>query len=284
MSKDGALTGQALADYQQAWNKANGANSDYSNAMAAGQPAGGSVPVLRAPQGYVGPSAGANGVYGAPQAPAQSYSQPYVGGGGAAMFGGATGASGVGFSAPSVSGGSISAPNITNTAQTDPNLTDYLNQIKARTQGSGTLPANLQLLAQGAGQMAEGARNQLGSSLARRGMLGNSGAQEALGSEISNNAIGQYTRAGKEAVLGREGQIDSLLGGSAAAFAEPARQALAEKGFNLAQWQAGTNATLAQQDMSLRAQVAAQQAQAQQAALANQQLQAMTSLYSNLYY
>lgn len=267
-NKDGSLTGEDLANYQAAWNQQNGANYDYSRAMAAGQPAG-SIQVLNAPPGWSSSTynpqlAAATGgkVVNPTQAAAQSvsYGTPSYGatassGGLPSLGGGASGSGGGGLSVTGAGGSNTAAPNADISAFQQM-YKDRYTQLQNANKPNDALTKRMQDLTGGQIQDASaGAQQQLSENLARRGVAGGGvendlrgrvaeSAQRAGAAAKANIAIG---RAGQEeqANLARDQQLNSLLLGGTGVAGMNAQLQLANQELALRQYQIEQQAALA---------------------------------------
>ena len=180
-------------------------------------------------------------------------------------------------------GGFQAGPDLTNTAGTNPDLRDYLDRVKKRMDGDQGAGMATTLAGQRIGEFANGQRSALGGSLARRGMLGNSGSEGSLGSEIGVNATSQFAQAAAGIASDAERRRDDMLMGSAGAFAEPGRQGLADRSLGLQQWQAQTQAQLQREGMRQNVENMSWQRQMDAARLAQENQRQVFSLYGGLF-
>jgi hypothetical protein len=180
---------------------------------------------------------------------------------------------------------------VTNTAGYDPHMTYLLDKIRGRLDGDMGQDKATIAAGQRIGEFAQGQQGVARGNLARRGMLGNSGSEGEVGSEIGVAAGAQFSRAASEIAQDAERRRDAMLLGSGGIFSEPGRQSIADRGIGLSQWQAQSQAELARAQMEQQAKLQAQALAAQQQQnnfqnqlaaqeLALRQQQAMWSMYS----
>lgn len=154
----------------------------------------------------------------------------------------------------------------TNTAQNNPDLNYLLNKVRDRLDGDMGQDKATVAAGQRIGEFAMGNQSRAQGNLARRGMLGNSGSEGEVGSEIGVAAGAQFSQAASEIAQDAERRRDAMLLGSGGIFAEPGRQNIADRTLGLNQWQAQSSAELQRAQME-------QQARLQQEALKAQQEQ-----------
>jgi hypothetical protein len=154
----------------------------------------------------------------------------------------------------------------TNTAQNNPDLSYLLNKVRDRIDGDMGQDKATVAAGQRIGEFAQGQQSRVRGSLAQRGMLGNSGSEGELGSEIGVAAGAQFAQQASQIAQDAERRRDAMMMGSGGIFAEPGRQNIADRSLGLNQWQAQSNAELQRAQME-------QQAKLQQEALAAQQQQ-----------
>lgn len=155
---------------------------------------------------------------------------------------------------------------LTNSAGNDPNMTYLLDKIRGRLDGDMGQDRATVTAGQRIGEFAAGQQGVARGNLARRGMLGNSGSEGEVGSEIGVAAGAQFAQAASQIGQDAERRRDAMLLGSGGIFSEPGRQNIADRSMGLNQWQAQSSAELARAQME-------QQAQLQQQAMAAQQNQ-----------
>jgi len=264
MAKDGALSGQALADYQAAWNKQNGANAAYSQAAAAGKPAG-AVQLLTAPPGYQAPpSYGGGAPAGGANAASLQQMMSSLG------FGNSGAGAGGGLSSTSSSSG----VGVGNTAAANPDLAklqamyqERYAQLQGANKPNDELTKRMMNLATGKiNDAAAGSQQQLSENLARRGVAGGGGggiegnlrgrvaesAQRAGAGARANIAVG---RAGQEeqASLARDQSLNNLLLGGQGIMGSQAQLQLANQELALRQYQIQQQAELARRSEAMQA-------------------------------
>lgn len=194
--KGGALTGEDLAAYQAAWNRANGADYAYSQAAAGGKSGGGgSIPLLKAPSGW-----------SAPQQTISAGSSPTA----SAVF------------APGAAASSLTS---TATAAPNPLQQQALNDVKARLAAPDPLQAEsiqnlrnrmsadttkraINVAQSGISDSLAGALQRARESAAARGTGGNI---ENETSALEQGAQRAGAGAAANIALGREAQLLSLI-------------------------------------------------------------------------
>lgn len=184
--------------------------------------------------------------------------------------------------APSQGGGQaqqIAAPtpfalpsSTVNTAQPNPEQMEYLRRIRERLDNPGNDERALNQAGQAIQQFAEGERGQTRGDFARRGVLGNAGSEQGAMTEIGNRAQGNFGRAAESIAIQRMRDNDAMLQGAQGAFAEPGRQALADRGLGIQQRGQDLSAQLQGRGQDISVQIANQGA-AQQANQLNLQAQ-----------